>query len=146
MKLSERLEQDQLLGVIRLNNKYSFFTGGTADWNMDYKKYDPSYNPAEWTYVFRNNILQVDENNAQQYCETMDKVSAEIVIDTIRQLGASEVILYFLIDFDNKLYINYYFDLSLEDYVPVGWKGLFDNPLNHVPDTIRSIWKINSIQ
>ncbi|QEE50340.1 hypothetical protein FUA48_12355 [Flavobacterium alkalisoli] len=45
-----------------------------------------------------------------------------------------DILLQFYIDFDSKLYISYFDDIILEEYVPDNtWTGKFDNALKYLP-------------
>lgn len=46
--LKERLEDNYLLGGIKFKSKYNIYLMPIAWWILNYKKYDPDYNPDEW--------------------------------------------------------------------------------------------------
>jgi hypothetical protein len=46
----------------------------------------------------------------------------------------------FLIDFANHRYVSWFFDINYEEYIPTGWEGVFDNPLNYLSDEAKTIW------
>lgn len=139
----KKLADNELLGAVVFENNWRFFSGTIGEWIMDYKAYDPSYDAKKWPDVFRNNLLQVDESNASQFCEAMK--AYELTIDDVKELisenGPDKVPLTILINFDTLVYVNGYYDLLLEDYIPKNWKGIMDDPLKYVPEFIKSIWR-----
>ncbi len=108
---------------------------------MDYKSYNPNYDPKEWNEVFRNNILEVNEGKANDFCKAME--NQEFLLHDIRmnKSDGSRFVLSVLIDFDSRLYVNGYYDILLEEYIPKNWVGIFDDPLKHVPDNVKQLFE-----
>jgi len=144
---------DEWLGAVCYQGKYRFFLEHTAWWIIDYPSYSPSIlNSKERINDFRNGILVVDEN-AEEFLEAMKE--AEISLDDLRRLvnkqhqftladeddDRGDLDLVFLINFDEKLYVSMFFDVTYEEYVPKGWKGVFDDPLKYVRKEIQDIWE-----
>lgn len=144
---------DEWLGIVFYQGKYRFFLEYTAWWILDYATYDPSsLTDNEDNSYYRNGILVVDEN-PQEFLEAMK--SAKISIDNLRRLVneqhrivladeddyRGDLHLVFLINFDEKLYVSMFADVGYEEYVPKGWKGVFDDPLKYLPEETKSIWK-----
>lgn len=144
---------DEWLGAVCYQGKYRFFLEHTAWWILDYASYDPSsLADGEDNSYFRNGILVVDEN-AEEFLEAMKE--AEILLDDLRRLVnkqhkitladeddyRGDLQLVFLVNFDEKLYVSMFFDVAYEEYVPKGWKGVFDDPLKYVPKEIQDIWE-----
>jgi hypothetical protein len=136
------LDPDDLIGAVKFDSRWRFFAGTVAEWILDYSSYDPSFDPSESRVVFRNNILNVDEKNAEQFCEAMEayELSSKDVEQLIRTEGAENWPLVIAIDFDSKTYINGFSEISLHEYAPSSWTATEDNPINYVPDTIKSLW------
>jgi hypothetical protein len=142
INLAEKIDLDYQLGAVQTEGKVSFYLNPLAYWIMDYKVYDPTYRPDDWPGPrFRNDLLQVDESTVVPFLNAMapDEVTLESIIQHLPAFGETLVPL-FLIDFDNRLFVNGYGESRLEDYIPSGWKGIFDNPINYLPEPIRQIW------
>jgi len=139
---SKELQQDELLGAVRLESKWRFFAGTLAEWILDYVSYDPNYDPAKWAYVYRNNLLRVDETLASEFCDAMKE--HEFLPDDIRRLvdekGADKIPLVVVVDFDNRIFVNGFYDIALEEYAPKWWTKYFGNPYEYVPQEVRSLW------
>lgn len=45
------------------------------------------------------------------------------------------------VDIEKRLYVNGYFELPFEDYVPDGWVGRFGDPYDFVPEYISERWR-----
>lgn len=137
------LQQDELLGAVRLESKWHYFAGTIAEWILDYASYDPGYDPTQWTYVYRDNLLRVDETLAKEFCTAMK--DHEFLPNDIRQLvgekGADKVPLIVVIDFDNQVFVNGFYDIALEDYAPKWWNKIFGNPYDYVPPEVKSLWE-----
>lgn len=144
---------DEWLGAVCYQGKYRFFLEHNAWWILDYASYDPSsLTDSENNSYFRNGILVVDEN-AEEFLEAMKE--AEISLDDLRHLVnkqhqitladeddyRGDLHLFFLVNFDEKLYVSMFFDTTYEEYVPKGWKGIFGDPLKYVPKEIQGIWE-----
>lgn len=141
---NKELQQDELLGAVRLGSKWRYFAGTLAEWILDYASYDPDYDPANWTYIYRNNLLRVDETLANEFCDAMKE--HEFIPEDIRHLvdkkGADKIPLAIVIDFDNLVFINGFYDLALEEYAPKWWTNYFGNPYEYVPPEVRDIWRL----
>jgi len=144
---------DEWLGAVCYQGKYRFFLEHTAWWILDYASYDPSFlADGEDNSYFRNGILVVDEN-AEEFLEAMK--GAEISLEDLRRLVnqqhkitladeddyRGDLQLVFFVNFDEKLYVSMFFDVTYEEYVPRGWKGVFDDPLKYVPKEVKNIWE-----
>lgn len=143
MTLEEKIEANYLLGVVQYGDNIRFYMNPIAYWIMDSKAYDPTYNPANSPgAIFRDGIFTVDESNVKQFLRAIepDHISLDTIKDNLPSLE-EELTLYFLIDFDNKIFVNAYADVEIERYVPASWEGILDYPLNYLPDEIKQIWE-----
>lgn len=143
MNIDQKIESNYLLGAVCVNGNLSFYMNPLAYWIMNTKAYDPTYNPNNSLGPpFRNGVFIVDNSNIEPFLEAIepDRISIEEVIQYIPEFG-EELTLYFLIDFDNKLFVNGYVDVEIEKYVPQDWEGISDNPLNYLPNEVKAIWR-----
>lgn len=137
-KIQKAIENSYLFGCIKYDNDLSFYLMPIAYWILNYSKYDPSYNPKDWNdgHIFRDNILNVDNKNIDSFihCIRLDKIDIELV--NPKQNNLLDVFLFF-VDFDSKVFISYFDDIDIEEYLPdESWSGKFDNPLNYIPEEI----------
>lgn len=143
MTLTERIKDGYVLGVVLYQNTLIMYMAPSAWFVMDYPKYDPSIIASkERSSDFRDGVLLVDDSTAEAYLKAMqaDTISLEeLRAEFPGHKDALQPI--FLIDFDGRRYISWYFDIDYEEYVPSGWEGVFDNPLNHLPDEVKVIWE-----
>lgn len=127
--IKQKFEEGYILGCIKHKEQCSLYLMPIAYWILNYKKYDPTYNPEDWEFVYRDNILIVSDENIDSYMKAIeiDKISP-------LELPRTEVAnLNFYIDFDNKLFVSSFNDIEAEDYLPHdGWRGIYDNPLNYL--------------
>ncbi len=138
----ETLLQNEHLGAVKLSMKWRIFAGYIGEWILDYPSYDPEIKDAEQRSEFRGGVLIVDEKTAEQFCGAMSEHEFTLteIEALIKQRGAENVPLTVVVDFDNKLFVNGYYDRSIEEFVPVGWQGIFGDPLQYVPAGISSLW------
>lgn len=85
MEIEKKLEEGYLLGGIKYKGKCKFYFMPIAYWILNYMKYDPSYNPAKWSYVFRDNILLVNEEHIESYLKAIeeDKIYLELLEEDV---------------------------------------------------------------
>ena len=173
MRMPIRLEDvdftnGAMLGAVRLRGQWRFFTGFLAEWIMDYYAYDPTSNPADPDHQeridhrreqdarlsadqqedvgeFRDGLYQIDETNADAFCQAMEpwEVSPDDVRKWLPTLGEQTRWmgnLNIIIDFDEKLFVNGFDEVSIESYVPSGWRGVEDLAFKYLPYEIRSWW------
>jgi hypothetical protein len=102
---------NDLLGAVMCKNYWRIFLGSVAEWILDYATYDPTFDPSEWTEVFRNNLLRVDETLAEQNCSAMQpyELTPVDVKKLLREQGANYFPLAVVIDFDKKVVVNGFF-------------------------------------
>jgi len=142
----EKIENyNSLLGCIYSNGNYNFYLMPVAWWILDYKKYDPEHS-SDNNSQFRNNIYTLTESNKNQFIESIkeDKISIEDIKSINEHYKGTDDIYYsrlsFFISFDNNIYINGFYDLELEDYLPEKWTGKFDEPIKYLPIELQKLW------
>lgn len=143
-RIEKKIERDYLFGCIKYKNEYSIYLMPLAEWILNHYKYSPSYNPNEWEYVFRGNILNVTDENVKDFIRAIavDKIDLKIDgQDLQRVLREKEVPFPFFIDLDNKNYISYFYDIEVETYLPDDtWVGIYDDPMKYLPDDVTRIF------
>jgi hypothetical protein len=131
-KISELRQRDFLLGAIKLKGNITYYLSPIAYWIMDYKSYDPDYNPNEHSDIFRDNLLQVNTDNADLFLRAMQRDLVEI--DTIKAFNVNNkektIKLQFLIDFDNSVFTSTFFDIDIHEYISKDWEGIFVNQVS----------------
>ena len=130
MDIKQKLEEGYLLGYIKYKENCVAYFMPIAYWILNYEKYDPSYNPNNWKFIFRDNILTVMDYNIEKYLSAIevDKISMEEVRKN------KNINVTFYIDFDNKLFVSSFNDIEVEEYLPDGnWKGLYGNTQEYLP-------------
>ena len=142
MTLIERIKDGYVLGLVIYKDTLMHYMAPSAWFVMNYPKYDPSILTSdERAGEFRDGVLVVDNSTAEAYLKSMqpDAVSLdELRAELPDRKDSLQPV--FLIDFDNHQYVSWYFDIDYEEYVPDGWEGVFDNPLNYLPDEVKAIW------
>jgi hypothetical protein len=139
----ESLEADEFIGTVKLKSEWKFFVGSLGEWTLDYDAFDPSFHLSSEKNLFRGGLTKIDETNAEKYMEAMQNY--ELSTNEIQQLiatqGIDEVPLMFVVDFDNRTFVNGYYDYPLEKYVPEGWKSYLGNTYEYVPENVRALWE-----
>ena len=138
----ETIGNDDMIGAVLSGGKWRYFVGTFAEWVMDYPSYDSNSKP---DYLFRNGIDCVDENNIDSFCDAMSDY--ELTEDNIRTLTNTSKtridLLYYVIDADNKVYISDFWEIDTHEYVPTGWKGYAQDPMDYVPQEVKELWRKN---
>jgi hypothetical protein len=140
----ESLSSVALLGAVHLHGQWRMYAGTLGEWTLDYPAYDPSWKPSEEERMqFRNGLLRVDNDNAAEFCEALQEY--EVKPEVLQNWMVNEdggVPLFIVVDFDKRLFV-YGYTEPIEpksDYVPAGWTGIEDDPLNYVPLEISRLW------
>lgn len=139
MTIQDKIDADYLLGIVLYKGVYRFYLNPIAWWILDYAAYDPSIlEDSERTSGFRDGIITVNVNTAETFINSIsaDEISVAELKDAV---GDGQLQPYFLVDFDNTTMTSYFYDIEVESYVPTGWKGVFANPIDSLPDYLRSI-------
>lgn len=135
--IDEKIKDNYLLGCIKYQSNFNFYLMPLAYWILNYSKYDPTYNPNDWGFVFRNNILNVDDLKIESFIKSIqiDKVDIESL--NFKDYNFDDIFLFF-IDFDSKTFVSFFDDIEIEEYLPdENWKGKFENPINYLPSAFR---------
>ncbi|MBS1663435.1 MAG: hypothetical protein JST68_20500 [Bacteroidetes bacterium] len=141
--IKERFENNELLGYIKFKSVGNFYLMPIAYWILNYKKYDPSYDPKEWSFVFRDNILNVTDDFVSDFLSSIekDKTSLKELKSSLEHIP-EEIVLRFYIDFDEKLFVSSFEDIEVETYLPdKQWKGMHDRPSLCLPIELRELFK-----
>lgn len=141
-KIIEKISNNNLLGFIKYKEVFNFYLMPVACWILNYSKYDPSYNPNEWEFVFRDNVLNVEDTEVERFLQSVeeDKLSIDDADKVVRLEREEEenVQVCFFIDFDAKLYVNGFSEIEVEEYLPnKNWVGKYESPLTYLPEKIR---------
>jgi hypothetical protein len=138
--IKENIENSYLFGCVKYKSIYSFYLMPVAYWILNYAKYDRSYNPNDWNDedVFRDDILNVEDKNIERFIQAIQVDKIELNLIASKQYDFRERLLFF-VDFDSKTFINFFDDIEIEEYLPdEDWVGQFGNPLNHLPEELKS--------
>lgn len=76
------------------------------------------------------------DNKIQEYLDAIeeDKISNTEYINIVDNFSSEDSRITFFIDFDSKIYVNGFYDIEVEEYLPnESWKGKFDEPMNYIP-------------
>lgn len=140
MEIINKVEENYLFGCIKYNQVFNFYLMPLAYWILNYKKYDPNYNPEKWSFVFRDNILNVLDKDVALYLRAIkiDKLNIFEFENSMKNIPSNYRVLYFFIDFDKKKFINGFYDLDVENYLPDHtWSDEFGNPTDYIPNEFK---------
>ena len=129
MYIKQKSEEGYLLGYIKYKENCTSYFMPIAYWILNYEKYDPGYNPKDWKFIFRDNILIVKDHDIEKYLNTIevDKISLE---EVKRHENINAV---FYIDFNIKLFVSSFSDIEVEEYLlDENWKGIYGNPQEYL--------------
>jgi hypothetical protein len=136
----ERLEQDFLLGFVKYNDTYELYLMPLGYWILNYKKYDPTYNPDDWEFIYRDSILNVTEHEIEAFMNAInqDRISLSELNKVLSANPERKFdYIYILIDFDQQLFVSAFPEVEIENYLPDNtWNGLFDSPISFLPEEI----------
>jgi hypothetical protein len=133
----------EVIAAVQLAGAWRVFSGTAGHWILDYRRYDPTEDPATWGPEFRPGLGYVDQRNAAAFCAAMapyELKPGDIAAMTAEH-GPSEYPLVVAIDFDNRVVITALGDLPIQEYVPAGWSAREGDPLQYVPQAIRDLWQ-----
>jgi hypothetical protein len=133
MTLQEKIGDNYLLGAIKRKNSVRYFLEPIAYWILDYSKYDPEYIiTSDDESPFRKGVLKLNDSNSSQFVEAFKE--DEVIKEDIEKLKIDfnqepdRVRLYFLVDFDSKIFVSQFPDIEIEEYIPEDWLGKYDTP------------------
>ena len=135
IEIQKNLDNSYLFGCVKYKNDYSFYLMPIAYWILNYAKYDPAYNPDDWKdgIVFRDDILNVNDDNIGRFIQAIQVDKIDINALNVKDYDLKDVFLFY-IDFDSKLFVSFFDDISVEEYLPdETWTGKFDNPIKYLP-------------
>jgi hypothetical protein len=136
------------VGAVKFQGRWRIYYSVLAMWVLDYTKYDPDYDPEETIGRWRADLLVVDNNNAEQYCQAMNELSLEDfrrtlfeVPDKDGQSLYSKPSLDFVVDFDDRLFVNGWRELVIPFHklIPEGWKGIKGYPYEYIPSDLKEL-------
>lgn len=139
MDIKKRLEENYLFGCIRHSKAYNIYLMPIAYWILNYRLYDPEYDPKKWKFKFRDNVLNVLDKDVNRFLVSVkdDLITLERLQDLI--FSKRKPTLYFFIDFDKKIFVSKFLDIEVEQYLPdTQWEGKFGDPKEFIPINIRS--------
>jgi hypothetical protein len=136
------INSDHYVGAVRYNGNWHFFHAPLSMWILDFASYDEEYEPKPGGW--RENLLRVDEGNAQRYIDEMHKneLQASQISFTFKAGFPNRAQLTFVVDFDDRKFINGWHDnIAIEEYAPKGWMAEEDDPYEYVPENIKTLWE-----
>lgn len=138
--IQENINNNFLLGSIKYQGLYKFYLMPLAYWILNYEKYDPTYNPNDWEFVFRDNILNVVDINVTSFLNSIKEDEVFLSNDEVEKYNLKDQLLFF-VDLDKKLFINFFYDVEIEEYLPDSkWTGKFENPINYLPRNTQRLF------
>jgi hypothetical protein len=134
------INPDFYVGAVKLHGVWRIFYGTLSEWILNYEDYAA---PEEDLEGWRNGLLNVDENNGEEFCKYM--AANEVPLSDVGLLRGEgtekQEPLTFVVNFDDKLFINGWMDmLPIHKWAPSHWERKKTSPYSYVPDTIRSLW------
>lgn len=130
--IQQELDHSYILGCTKYKDEYLFFLMPVIYWVLDVAKYSPD-TVNNKNYVFRDNVLNVLSGDEDAYFKAIDEFKLDPYSVNLKEYNP-DIPLEFYIDFDSKLYISFFHEIILEEYVPDNtWTGKFDDTLKYVP-------------
>lgn len=142
--IRKKIENNYLFGCIRYKDKYKIYLMPIAYWILNYSKYDPAYNPGEWEFVFRDNVLIVTDDRIKDFLRAVegDSVDLSEQLSEINNIPKKSIEFNFFVDLDEKLFVSSFPDIEVEEYLPDNsWTGKYDNPITYLPNNIKEIFR-----
>jgi len=140
--IDKRLKENHLIGCIKYKNDFQFYLMPVAWWILDYESYSPSI-LKEDEFNFRNGIYNVIDDRVEDYLNSIniDKITYSDVKYINQNFSDEYSRIVFFIDFDDKKYINGFFDIDVEEYLPdTAWVGKSDwDPINYFPENLKNL-------
>ncbi|MET0637367.1 MAG: hypothetical protein ABWZ25_15155 [Chitinophagaceae bacterium] len=137
MTIQQKIEEGYILGGIRYSEQCNFYLMPIAYWILNYKKYDPHYNPKDWEFTFRDNLLIITDNDIRDFIKAIEVDK----IDSSELTNVKILNIVFYIDFNIKLFVSSFSDIDVEEYLPQDdWEGIFDNPIKYLFPGCKTEW------
>ncbi|WP_343696904.1 hypothetical protein [Flavobacterium sp.] len=134
--IQENIKNSYLFGCVKYKNEFSFYLMPIAYWILNHLTYDPEYNPDDWEFVFRGNILNVNDNNIDPFIKYIEVDKIDIDSVNMSDYRFMDIFLFF-IDFDSKIFISYFDEIDIEEYLPDDqWIGKFEDPINYLSENL----------
>jgi hypothetical protein len=161
LKIQVQYGENIIVAVV-LRNKWSWYVTEKDYWFLDLIKLEKAFLikgyrlPHLGDYSDRFNIGVLDENSVDKFLDEISefKVTSVELRELVLKLACcgkesenfpTELTPSLLVDFDNKLVMSYFPEpASFENFIPDGWKGLYENFLDKVPIQER-YWVIDGI-
>jgi hypothetical protein len=143
MNIQDKIDNDFVTGAIRYKGKFGYFFMPPIYWVTDSDYYDPEYKEGDFSdQLFRDGVGKISKENAEIYLASIesDRINSKWISDNLAIYGQSIMPVFYL-DIDNQLFVSHFFDLDYEEHVAPNWRGIYDDPLNHLPDDIKNIWQ-----
>ena len=134
------IHPDDFVGAVKLNNNWRIFYADLSEWILSYESYGaPEEDLSQW----RGGLINVDENNAEEFCNFLAK--HEIRLDDISKLRSQgmeqQEPLTFVVNFDGKLFVNGWRDmLPIHTWIPKHWDSKRDLPYSYIPPSLAELW------
>jgi hypothetical protein len=135
------VDTDEYIGAVKLNSEWRCFYDMLSMWILDYASYHPEYNPTPGGW--RAGLLQVDETNAQAFCNALAdrEILLEHIPRTVKRTSTGQQPLTFVINFDEKIFVNGWQDnIAIHEYAPQGWTAVEDDPYQYIPPELKALW------
>jgi len=142
--ITQRFEENYLLGCIKYNEKFDFYLMPIAWWILNHDKYDPDNKYRKSEFEFRDDINNVLDEKVPQFLKSIevDKLRIDELRNVLNEVNKDYTFMYFLIDFDDKIFISAFPDIEVEDYLPdKNWKGMYANPVEKLPKQLKEIFE-----
>jgi hypothetical protein len=139
--LKQKFDDNYLLGCIKFREKSNLYLMPIGWWILNYQKYDPTYNPSDWSHIYRGNVLNVSEDQIENFFKAIedDKIEVSILKVEIDKISSKYFRVQFYIDFDKKIFVNGYREnIEIETYLPDNtWKGFLGEPIEYIPNELK---------
>ncbi len=146
------------VGAVHFQSQWTFYYEMREAWYLDFSSFITKVHPdyfvnsrySDWRH---GKLAYVDENHASDYLATLSQHEIRLnevpnlvfnQLDLRRQ--GSHPTLRFIVDFDNRIYVDRAFGKVRMDidpstkYAPSHWSCHIDNPLNYIPKSLRQLW------
>jgi len=135
-------ESIEMAGLVRVRGAWFYVLGTTAEFVPDCPRYDPTFDPTQWDYEFRDGLMTVHLDDAYAYLHALrDRVfPVEDIPSLVAENGIDASRPVVLINFDRALFVSTFFQLPLEDHVSEEWSTHFDDLFDFAPDHIAAHW------
>ena len=142
--MADRHELDPITvpGVVRLRGNVHYIPGVLAEWILDYRSYDPAYDPAEWQAEFRAGLLTVSPDDGDAYLRALQshEIPPTDLGEHVARGGVDRTRPAVLVDFDAAEVTSGYYDVAVEEYAGEGWRGTFADPVERLPMELQELW------